>query len=636
MRAGREPTAAALRSSSRSATALAARYHEQLEGTPGLTSLPAAGRGRARSTATTCSSCASMKDRSAARFVADPALRAAGIGTQLHYIPIYHHSLTPGGSASVPRPRRAARTPSAITRTALSLPMYPDLADCPTSSGWSRSCARRCREGRAAPRGVGAAARARKARHPRLHADALQEPHAVGAGRCAGLRLARRGRACLGCRRKPVSRLPDGAGPDHPRVRPSRGERGDRAPAAGRDRLHSPAPGRGRGGRADRRARAVRGSRPVREDRLRCDDGVGAPRAGLHRPGRRHRVRLSRLAGLVHRRRPRGDLGVPEAVRALSDSVLLNDLGALDAAARTAGRRRSAAVILEPVGAEEPEEGFLQGVLDRAHAAGALVVFDEIITGFRLALGRRAGAVRRRRRTWPPSARRSGNGMPISALVGKAEYMDRLEDVFFSGTHGGEALSLAAANAVLDELTPALYEALVLARRAAAQRRPGRDRRGRRRRRARRVDRRRGAEDGDDRSRAGEPGATARAKHRRAGLEVKRGVLFNGSNFICAPTPTRTSTTPSSPIARRSELRRPADGRPGSCARRLTGPARLPRALMAATKVGFRRCLVRDRRTAGRRRRTRVRDRRGRRRHNRALGMAKQLIDVAADRARTL
>ena len=40
--------------------------------------------------------------------------------------------------------------------------------------------------------------------------------------------------------------------------------------------------------------------------------------------------------------------------------------------------------------------------------------------------------------------------MPISALAGKAEYMDVLEDVFFSGTHGGEALSLAAARATLD------------------------------------------------------------------------------------------------------------------------------------------------------------------------------------------
>ena len=151
-------------------------------------------------------------------------------------------------------------------------------------------------------------------------------------------------------------------------------------------------------------------------------------------------------------------IGVPEAVRALSDSFVLNDLGSLDAALeRQAGT--TAAVVLEPVGAEEPQEGFLQGVVERAHAAGALVVFDEIITGFRLA----PGGAQERYGVVPDLAafgKALGNGMPISALVGKAEYMDRLEDVFFSGTHGSEALSLAAANAVLDELTPSLYEAL--------------------------------------------------------------------------------------------------------------------------------------------------------------------------------
>ena len=88
-----------------------------------------------------------------------------------------------------------------------------------------------------------------------------------------------------------------------------------------------------------------------------------------------------------------------------------------------------------------------------------MVIFDEIITGFRLAPG---GAQERYgvQADLAAYGKALGNGMPISALVGKAELMDRLEDVFFSGTHGGETLSLAAAHAVLDHLDARAYEDL--------------------------------------------------------------------------------------------------------------------------------------------------------------------------------
>lgn len=151
-------------------------------------------------------------------------------------------------------------------------------------------------------------------------------------------------------------------------------------------------------------------------------------------------------------------LGVPEAVRDLIGTFAFNDLASLDAAL---DRRRGeiAAVILEPCGAEEPAPGFLEGVVERAHAVGAIAIFDEIITGFRLAPG---GAQERYgvKADLVAFGKALGNGMPISALAGRAEFMDRLEDVFFSGTHGGETLSLAAARAVLDELTPDAYEQL--------------------------------------------------------------------------------------------------------------------------------------------------------------------------------
>jgi glutamate-1-semialdehyde aminotransferase len=152
------------------------------------------------------------------------------------------------------------------------------------------------------------------------------------------------------------------------------------------------------------------------------------------------------------------DLGVPRAVKELTGTFAYGDLDSLDAAIAARGEDL-AAVILEPAGVSEPAEGYLQAVIERAHAAGALVVFDEIITGFRLAPG---GAQERYgvQADLVAFGKALGNGMPISALTGRAELMERLQDVFFSGTHGGETLSLAAARATLDELTPAAYSEL--------------------------------------------------------------------------------------------------------------------------------------------------------------------------------
>jgi glutamate-1-semialdehyde aminotransferase len=150
--------------------------------------------------------------------------------------------------------------------------------------------------------------------------------------------------------------------------------------------------------------------------------------------------------------------GVPRAVIELIDTFAFNDLASLDAAlAGQAGD--TAAVILEPAAASEPEPGFLQGVVDRAHAAGALVIFDEIVTGFRLGPG---GAQERYGVTADlvTFGKALANGLPLSAITGRAELMRVLEDVFFSGTHGGEALSLAAARATLDVLDAGAYARL--------------------------------------------------------------------------------------------------------------------------------------------------------------------------------
>jgi glutamate-1-semialdehyde aminotransferase len=222
--------------------------------------------------------------------------------------------------------------------------------------------------------------------------------------------------------------------------------------------------------------------------------------------------------------------GVPEAVRALIGTFGFNDLDSLDAA--LAERRNAvAAVILEPCSVEEPALGFLEGVVERAHTAGAIVVFDEIITGFRLAAG---GAQERYavRADLVALGKALGNGMPISAIAGRADLMDRLEDVFFSGTHGGETLSLAAAGAVLDRLDPSFYDALY----AKGERL--------------RAGIQQGIEEAGVADSVRVSGAAPRtvvtirepdgagpglpAKTLVQQELLKRGVLFNGSNFICA------------------------------------------------------------------------------------------------------
>ena len=142
------------------------------------------------------------------------------------------------------------------------------------------------------------------------------------------------------------------------------------------------------------------------------------------------------------------DRGVPELTRQLTTAFPYGDRESLELVLDQ-HRDQVAAVILEPSGATVPDAGYLQAVVDAAHRHGALCVFDEIITGFRLAPG---GAAERYGVT-PDLAcygKALGNGMPVAAIGGPWELMAVFEEIFFSGTHGGEALSLAAAKVVLD------------------------------------------------------------------------------------------------------------------------------------------------------------------------------------------
>ena len=142
--------------------------------------------------------------------------------------------------------------------------------------------------------------------------------------------------------------------------------------------------------------------------------------------------------------------GVPKAVSDLTHTVPYGDLDAVDALMKS-HPGEFAVLILEPMTVVEPPAGYLAELKELVNGHGALLVFDEIITGFRYALGGAQelfGVI-------PDLAsfgKAMGNGMPISAIVGRADVMDEMEQVFYSGTFGGEALSLAAAIAVIDKM----------------------------------------------------------------------------------------------------------------------------------------------------------------------------------------
>ncbi|MCB1547764.1 MAG: aminotransferase class III-fold pyridoxal phosphate-dependent enzyme [Hyphomicrobiaceae bacterium] len=142
--------------------------------------------------------------------------------------------------------------------------------------------------------------------------------------------------------------------------------------------------------------------------------------------------------------------GVPEATRQLTHTFPYNDLPALDALL-AAHDGQVAAIILEPMNVVEPMPGFLEGVKERAVKAGAVLVFDETITGFRFANG---GAQELFGVTPDLTTLGKGiaNGFPLSAVCGRRDIMMEMEEVFFSFTMGGETLSLAAAKAVLGKL----------------------------------------------------------------------------------------------------------------------------------------------------------------------------------------
>lgn len=144
------------------------------------------------------------------------------------------------------------------------------------------------------------------------------------------------------------------------------------------------------------------------------------------------------------------NLGVPKSVKELTHSFKFNDIKSLEEIL-SYWPNEFAAIILEPMNVSFPEKGFLEEVRRIASKNEIILIFDETITGFRYSLG---GAQELFNVTPDLACFGKGiaNGYPLSALVGKKEYMELVKEIFFSGSFGGETLSLAAAKAVLTKL----------------------------------------------------------------------------------------------------------------------------------------------------------------------------------------
>ena len=140
--------------------------------------------------------------------------------------------------------------------------------------------------------------------------------------------------------------------------------------------------------------------------------------------------------------------GVPEDVQNLTYTFEYNDIEILKAALD----ETVAAVILEPFIFEPPKAGYLQALAQACKDNGTLLIFDEMWTGFRIALGG-AQDYFKVKADLAVFSKACANGMPIAFLTGRADVMELFnKEVFSYTTFGGETLSLAACIATIEEL----------------------------------------------------------------------------------------------------------------------------------------------------------------------------------------
>lgn len=136
--------------------------------------------------------------------------------------------------------------------------------------------------------------------------------------------------------------------------------------------------------------------------------------------------------------------GIPDAVGDLTRAFDFNDIDAAEALVANYGKRVACIVVTPALYGTHPASGFLEGLRRLADAAGALLIFDEIITGFRWSIG----GAQAYYHVIPDLAvfgKAMANGMPIAALVGRREFMAPLDRAWITSTYASEALSIVAA-----------------------------------------------------------------------------------------------------------------------------------------------------------------------------------------------
>jgi glutamate-1-semialdehyde 2,1-aminomutase len=166
--------------------------------------------------------------------------------------------------------------------------------------------------------------------------------------------------------------------------------------------------------------------------------------------------------------------GVPDALAALTLTAPFNDAAAAEEIMRGHGDR-IAAVIVEPIvgnsGFIAPDPQFLPALRRLCDAHGALLIFDEVMTGFRVAYG---GAVERFGVTpdLTTLGKVIGGGLPVAAYGGRRDLMERVAPsgpVYQAGTLSGNPLAMAAGIATLGALTRELHDAIAQRTRALVE-----------------------------------------------------------------------------------------------------------------------------------------------------------------------
>jgi len=149
-----------------------------------------------------------------------------------------------------------------------------------------------------------------------------------------------------------------------------------------------------------------------------------------------------------------GSAGVPEEIAHFTLALPYNDIAAVEAAF-AARPNEIAAVILEPVagnmGCVPPEPGYLAALREITTRKGALLIFDEVMTGFRVALG----GVQEVEGVVPDlitTAKGIAGGLPLAAVTGRAEIMDAVHSGGLGGTYGGNPVACAAALGAIETM----------------------------------------------------------------------------------------------------------------------------------------------------------------------------------------